>query len=93
MYNRASHLAQLVNDLLGVPLAEKKLCFTGTSKPLMDACRAALGPLAGQPEIAVKNLGVDFSLGRHRQQAGHGKVRRRRFGLIKTRLKKLTAMK
>ena len=43
MKDRAFSLAQLIRDLLRVPLAEKKLCFTGTSKPIMDACQLALG--------------------------------------------------
>eukprot|EP00959_Pyramimonas_sp_CCMP1952_P145201 3040227-Pyramimonas_sp.AAC.1 len=71
MYDRATALARLVDTVLGVPLAEKKICCTGSSKALTYACLAALGQLAGRPEIAVRNLGVDYAPGRHWRQPGH----------------------
>eukprot|EP00959_Pyramimonas_sp_CCMP1952_P009855 205365-Pyramimonas_sp.AAC.2 len=77
MYDRATSLARLVDQVLGVPLAEKKICCAGSSKAITDARLTSMGKLAGRPEIAARNLGVDYAPGRHRRQLGHGRVRRK----------------
>eukprot|EP00959_Pyramimonas_sp_CCMP1952_P184699 3862012-Pyramimonas_sp.AAC.1 len=65
MRDKAKALAHLVTQQLGVPLAYTKLTVTGSSPAPVEAARAAAGELAGVPEDFPKNLGVDYSLGKH----------------------------
>eukprot|EP00959_Pyramimonas_sp_CCMP1952_P057712 1204497-Pyramimonas_sp.AAC.1 len=93
MYDRATVLAQLIQEMMGAPLAMDKLAVTGSSQALVEACKASLGDLAGKCEVAPKNLGVDFAPGKHRRQPGHGRTRRKRFAAVRPRVQKLLKMK
>ena len=77
----------IIAQILGRSVAEDKAAVVASDKELLEALRAAVGPLARPANTVANTLGADYSAGRHRACAGRRTVRAKRIRTQQRRVK------
>ena len=89
----ALDLAEVLTIQLGATISEQKAAVVASNNQVAEVVRKALGPLSDKETVIAKNLGVDFTSGRHRAMHSRLATRTRRMMAMAPRITKLARLR